>query len=170
MIEKIKVLKSEIIADLERLDDIYAKISSSEREYAVTEKYAVSVEISFYINQLYTGFERIFKNIASFFENNINEEKWHFSLLERMSIEIEGIRPAVISRESFTWLNELRGFRHFFRHAYNADIEQDKLKIVLKRVFLLREKYTSELQVFYKFLDSIEKEEIASENISGAIR
>jgi len=159
MIVKIRRLKSEIKADLERLDEIYTRIEESYKEYAETEKYAVSVEISFYINQLYTGFERIFKNIASFFENNINDEKWHFSLLERMSIEVEGIRPAVISRESFIYLNELRGFRHFFRHAYHTDIDQEKFKLVLKRVLLFKEKYPSDLQKFYDFLTGIEKKE-----------
>jgi hypothetical protein len=141
------------------LDEIYAKIRSARKAYEDTESYAISVEISFYINQLYTGFERIFKNIASFFENEINGEKWHFSLLERMSIEVEGIRPAVISRESFIYLNELRGFRHFFRHAYHADIDQEKLELVLKRTLLLRDIYPLDLQSFYDFLTRIEEQE-----------
>lgn len=157
MIEKIKRLKSEIQADLEKIAGLYLRIDGAYKEYAGTEKYAVSVELSFYLNQLYTGFERIFKNIAVFFENDIDSGKWHFSLIERMSIDIEDIRPAVISRKTFVYLNEIRGFRHFFRHAYAVDIDREKLDIVLKKVFLLRNIYPSEFRMFYDFLSELEK-------------
>ena len=40
------------------------------------------------------------------------------ALLDRMSIAIEGVRPALMPLELKNPLHELRGFRHVFVHAY----------------------------------------------------
>lgn len=45
-------------------------------------------------------------------------ENWHLSLLQQMSNDIPGVRPAVISEKSFDLLNEYRGFRHVVRNIY----------------------------------------------------
>ena len=53
------------------------------------------------------------------FENHIDDEQgWHAALLDRMSIAIEGVRPALMPLELKNPLHELRGFRHVFVHAY----------------------------------------------------
>ena len=69
------------------------------------------------------------KIVATYFENNITETaKFHIALLTRMTQTIPSIRPALISQETFSILNSLRGFRHFFRHAYGTPIEYEQLK------------------------------------------
>jgi hypothetical protein len=50
-----------------------------------------------------------------------------------MSQRIEGIRPALLSRESYQRLDALRGFRHFFRHAYAATVDYEQLRINLRK-------------------------------------
>ncbi len=115
------------------------------------------MEAAFYINQLYTGFERMFKHIAKVFENNIEDDFWHKSLLERMSIEIESVRPAVISKKYFDYLNELRSFHHFFRHAYDTDIDREKFNIVIKMTKHLEKTGRKDLEKFVIFLQNLIK-------------
>jgi hypothetical protein len=155
MKERIAILKSEIEHDIQRLNRLFKKFEKSYNDFSATSEYSKLVESAFYVNQLYTGFESIFKNVAKTFENNIEDDYWHKSLLERMTLSIEDIRPALISEELFNCLNELRAFRHFFRHAYDTDIERDKFKIVADRVYKIRNSFQKGLKKFLLFLDSL---------------
>jgi len=49
-----------------------------------------------------------------------------------MCIPMGGVRPRVISDESFRLLDSLRAFRHVFRHAYGSSLDERKLNIVLE--------------------------------------
>jgi hypothetical protein len=110
------------------------------------------------VDQIYSGFENIFKHVAATFENYIEKDYWHKSLLRRMTLEIEGIRPSLISKESFTYINNLRAFRHFFRHAYDCDIDKDKFKIIADSVFKIKDMFKKELEDFTNFLNLLLKE------------
>jgi len=85
--------------------------------------------IAYQIHNLYCTTEDLLKMVAKYFENNISDStQWHSLLLQRMSTEIPNIRPAFLSSNTYLILNSLRGFRHFFRHAYGATIEYEQLK------------------------------------------
>lgn len=51
-----------------------------------------------------------------------------------MSLEIPETRPRVWSRELYLDIDELRRFRHAFRHIYDSTIEPDKLMVAQSRV------------------------------------
>lgn len=42
---------------------------------------------------------------------------WHQTLIAAMALEIEGVRPPVLSPDTLAGLRRLLSFRHFFRHA-----------------------------------------------------
>jgi uncharacterized protein YutE (UPF0331/DUF86 family) len=65
-----------------------------------------------------------------------------------MNQEIPEIRPALISQETFNLLNSLRGFRHFFRHAYNTAIEYEQLKSNLDKALSLSPNLKKDLKIF----------------------
>ena len=53
-----------------------------------------------------------------------------------MRLTIPGIRTNVLSEKSFLILNELRAFRHIFRHAYTYELDPERvrhLKLKVKR-------------------------------------
>ncbi len=54
-----------------------------------------------------------------------------------MTQNITGIRPALLSEACYLLLNGLRGFRHFFRHAYNIPLEYPQLQINLEKALTL---------------------------------
>jgi hypothetical protein len=44
-----------------------------------------------------------------------------------MHYEIPQIRPPFLTSQSYAILNELRGFRYVFRHAYDYELSPDRL-------------------------------------------
>ena len=133
MKSKLAILKSEMRRDLEKLAQLFARFASSYQRYNRQKDYAFLVESAFYVNQVYTGFERMFQNVVDSFENTIDDKSWHKSLLDRMTLEPEDIRPPVISETTHRCLNELRAFRHFFRHTYDYDLDDEKFSIVASK-------------------------------------
>lgn len=75
----------------------------------------------------YTCLETILFRIARVFENHLQADRWHKELLRKMQLEVPGIRRAVLSRESYQLLDELRRFRHFKRYYYDFDYDWSRL-------------------------------------------
>ena len=72
--------------------------------------------------------------VANYCENNVTDSaQWHSLLLKRMIQPVEGIRPALLSMESYDLLNGLRAFRHFFRNAYGVHLDFPQLQSNLNR-------------------------------------
>ncbi len=121
------ILKSDVEAQLSIIEKIYQKIierNSSDAEYSLEG-------LAYQLHNLYCAIEDVFKIIAVNFENNIKDvSEYHIELLKRMSQSIEGIRPNVISEKTYLLLDSLRGFRHFFRHAYSYELDERKVKII----------------------------------------
>jgi len=152
MKERILLLLSEIEGTNQRQARLYGKLDQSWQRYQAANDYSYLVETAFYLNQLYSGYENIFHAVAEVFENTVDSLRWHKSLLERMRLAIEGLRPALIGDETFRCLNELRAFRHFFRHAYDTDLEPEKISLVVKKALRLKDLWASDCQAFTAFL------------------
>jgi hypothetical protein len=157
MRERIAILKSEITNDQKKMSRLFSRFEESYNEFLRSNEYSRLVESAFHVSQLYSGMENIFKNIAKTFENNIEQDYWHKSLLERMCLDIQDIRPALVSEGSFKYLNELRAFRHFFRHAYDIDIDKERFKIVADGVIALKASFEKDIKKFLSFLDMLLK-------------
>ncbi len=83
--------------------------------------------------RMFNAFEQMALRIAKAFENNIDDgQGWHTGLLKRLSVPIEGVRPALIPQELKLALHELRAFRHLVVHAYDLQFDPQKLALVLK--------------------------------------
>jgi hypothetical protein len=83
--------------------------------------------------RLYNAVEQMGLRVAKAFENHIDDEQgWHTALLGRISIPIAGVRPALIPKELKNPLEELKGFRHVFVHAYELELDPEKLALLLK--------------------------------------
>ncbi|NLG85253.1 MAG: hypothetical protein GX493_11755 [Firmicutes bacterium] len=152
MKERILLLLSEIEDLNRRQAGIYDKFNQSWERYQKNGDYGHLVETAFYLNQLYSGCEKIFSEIAGVFENTIDDARWHKSLLERMRLAIEGVRPAFINEDTFGCLNELRAFRHFFRHAYDTDLDPEKVALVVKKALRLKDLWARDTRAFKEFL------------------
>jgi hypothetical protein len=112
------------------------------------------VHIAYQLHNLYSAYEDMFKEISFTFENNIERNSgFHKNLLIRMKIAIPGIRPNVLSEDSYLLLGELMGFRHVFRHAYNYNLTADKMEILRKKILDQKTTIDSDIKIFKQFLE-----------------
>jgi len=83
----------------------------------------------------YTALEATLERIARTLDGDVpGGERWHRDLLSQLTVEVPGVRPAVLPRALLPELLELLAFRHFFRHAYAATVDLAKLAPELERV------------------------------------
>jgi hypothetical protein len=79
----------------------------------------------------YNVVENYFLRISKFFENHLPADSWHHELLERMRLNLSPFRPALLEDPTlYESLDELRGFRHVFRHQYGLKLKRNKLALV----------------------------------------
>jgi hypothetical protein len=94
---------------------------------------------AYLLHNIYNALENSFEQISRSFENHVKDvSRWHKELLGKMFLDIPGIRPAVLPPEMRGILNELRGFRHMFRHSYDFEIDVKKLQPVIEN-FMARQ-------------------------------
>lgn len=114
------------------------------------------IVIAYYLHNLYNAFENIFQNIAAAFENSIDDMgRWHAQLLERMRLDVMPLRPAVIDDQAYEALDELRRFRHLFRHAYGVQLDPLRLNVVVIKATRLKALYRPQLDQFLDFLQTL---------------
>jgi hypothetical protein len=87
---------------------------------------------AFELARLYNIFEKILERVCSGFENHFEKKgDYHERLLQRLALELPGIRPAFIPKEFVPSVRELKGFRHFVRHAYDIEFQEDRVKVLV---------------------------------------
>lgn len=110
----------------------------------------------YWMHNLYCAFEDLFKLVAAYWENNLSVNgEFHVNLLKRMIINIREIRPALLSRESFEYLNELRGFRHVFRHAYSYGLDDERVTYLLRKMIERKDIILADLNSFHKEINNL---------------
>lgn len=134
--ETLQTLKSELLALRERVQELDSKLQGYVDQYPAPQLFpeAILITVSYLLNGIYSCFEDQFLKIAKVFENRVeNPASWHRELLERMQLVVEGVRPRVLGRPAFRLLNELRGFRHVFRSSYSFELDEERVRLVLRR-------------------------------------
>ena len=82
-----------------------------------------------YLHDFYNGIERIFERIAVTLDGGLPAgDRWHQLLLQQMTEERTGVRPAIIDDALHQRVEEYLKFRHRFRHTYGDALEWDKLR------------------------------------------
>ncbi len=151
---KLLALKADISADLQAIEQIYLKLAGQSETIAGDEQAIVT---GYYLHNLYNAFENIFQRIAEAFENDISDKaQWHAQLLRRMTVDIEGVRPRLLSEEAYQCLDELRRFRHLFRNLYTADLDSERLRLVWNEARRLQSFYRADVERFSAYLDQLE--------------
>jgi hypothetical protein len=80
------------------------------------------------LSRFYNVVERMFERLCGEFENHFEKRgDFHEKLIQRLALDIEGIRPAFIPKLQITDVRELKAFRYVMRHAYDLTLRQDRL-------------------------------------------
>lgn len=157
MDDKIFVLIGSIRADLKTIARIYEELERHPlTEDANRDRLII---VAYYLHNLYNAFENIFLNIATAFENSMDDvQRWHTQLLERMRLDVMPLRPHVIDDKAYDALDELRRFRHVFRHAYGLQLDAARLQLVVNKALVLKSIYADQLERFITFLEQLAAE------------
>lgn len=112
-----------------------------------------TVTLAYYLHNLYSAVEDLFEEVASTFENRVGDTgMYHRELLQRMSIEVPTIRPRLLSPQSTALLDELRAFRHVFRHSYTYGLDPDRIAKLREKVLTGWETVEEDIARFEGFL------------------
>lgn len=88
---------------------------------------------SYQLVRFFNVVEQLGLRVAKAFENHIDDDRgWHSQLVHRLGLDVPGIRPALYSPEVVTALHDVRGFRHVVTHAYDLELDPDRISIVLR--------------------------------------
>ena len=109
--------------------------------------------VGFTIHTLYGVLENYFLRISKYFENDLPSDRWHQSLVERMKLEIPGVRPALFADDRHVkHVKEILRFRHRIRNLYGEDLDPKKTTDVQKVV----EEFFSEFPgIHERFIDKL---------------
>jgi hypothetical protein len=111
---KLILLSVDVKAQMGEIQSIHQKIVERANKLQADDPIILE-SIAYQSHNLYCATEDLLKIVAKYFENNISDSsQWHSLLLQRMATDISGIRPAFLNSETYSLLNNLRGFRHFF--------------------------------------------------------
>jgi hypothetical protein len=95
--------------------------------------------LGFTLHTLYGVAENYFLRVSKFFENGLPPERWHRALLEKMALDIPGLRPALFTIPAqLSDAVELMKFRHRMRNLYGEDLDPIKtgeIQMIADRFF-----------------------------------
>jgi hypothetical protein len=101
------------------------------------------------LHSWYTALEALLVRVLTVFEGGIPAGEASHALVLRAALrDIEGVRPAVLRASLRESLDEIRRFRHFFRHAYALDLRYEKLRSALRPLLQCHEMVEQDLARF----------------------
>lgn len=110
------------------------------------------------LHGFYSGIERIFEIIAVHVDGQLPQgQNWHQVLLQQMSQESEGQRPAVISDSVREQLDAYRGFRHVVRNVYTYTFDAFRVEKLMDGADAFYDQLEAELLAFADFLEANEE-------------
>jgi len=109
--------------------------------------------VAFDLHSFYQGVERIFEAFAKSIDRTVpSGDRWHKRLLVQMTEELSGIRPAVISEETWAALDSYRTFRHLARNIYTFNLDAKRIRSLVGNLPDTVEKVCKDISVFIAFL------------------
>ncbi len=141
-----------LLAFLNSQEEITGKILR-EIEVTAPDTKEKKSHLGYLLHNLYCALEDLLQEVARTFENRLEDPaRYHRELLQRMHLEIPAIRPRVLNSPGYQLLNELRGFRHIFRHAYDYELDEEKLCQLKTKVMSGWTAVEKDLEIFGTFL------------------
>ena len=157
MSEEIRELVALIRAHHRRLEAVYRSVESAlDNEIVQLGRTPVSALIvAGLLENYYTCLETIYLRISQCFENKLDAARWHNDLLQKMTLEIEGVRISAVSEEAFPPLFELLKFRHFKRYYFELEYDWDRLDFLVTKLRQTHPLVVRDLERFVRFASAL---------------
>ncbi len=140
------------IIQLNKMNQKYVNFSEKRNDFPDNFDLIVLAEI---ITDYYTCLETAFLRISKAFENNLEKYRWHANLLERMIVEIPGVRKALLTDKTYDLLKEIMRFRHFKRYYFELDYDKDRIDFLEKKYNEVVPLVLQELELYITFLQKL---------------
>lgn len=148
----LEILHQELLADARVLQDA-ARLA---KQRLLQSSDSSTESCGYHLNRFYNILERGFERISESFENHLDKRgDYHVKLIERMMLELPGIRPAFLSHDLLEPLRELKGFRHVFRHAYDLSLSRERLEPLVHHAEHIAEEFPVRIE---SFVDAVKRE------------
>jgi hypothetical protein len=147
-------LRGEIASDRRAMSRRFADLEEAQRRLATspTDPAALALE-AWAIHGWYTALESLVERVARQLDCEVpTGERWHRALLAQATVEVPGVRPAVVPAELRADLEELLAARHFLRHAYGLELDPAKLGAHVTRLRAVAAPLEGALDGFEGFL------------------
>jgi hypothetical protein len=120
----LNILLRELSADCEVARDAAHKAGQRARLDSPGHLEACAYELARFFNVI----EKMLEHICEAFENHFEKRgDYHERLVQRLSLDLKGIRPAFIPQGRLAEVRELKDFRHVMPHAYELTLRADRL-------------------------------------------
>lgn len=139
---------------LEEVRSFFNQVNKNELQQLGKTK-TTALIVAQILENYYTCLETLFFRISQYFENALQKSKWHADLLSKMVLNINGIRPAVISQKTYKNLRELMRFRHFKHYYFELDYDWRKLDYLIACMEETDQEIGAELDTFKRFLQAL---------------
>jgi hypothetical protein len=160
VIPRYRLLQSRILAELEELDRTETAVRRHWKSglSAAQDQDAYINSVALNLHSFYSGLERIFELIAVEIDGGkLSGGDWHVELLRQMTLNLPGVRPAVLRKPSAEQLDELRRFRHRVRNIYAANLQPQRMGAVVETLPDLWGDVRRQLEVFAAYLDELSR-------------
>jgi hypothetical protein len=142
-------LYSEIEAELSSLERLVTELEQapdSQESWALRARGSI-------LHDFYTGIEHIFVRLAEELNGGVPQgHQWQRELLVHMILDLDGVRPAVISGETATVLEDFLRFRHLFRNIYGFSLKAERLRALEEQLDGALASIRSDLHQFMAWL------------------
>jgi hypothetical protein len=158
MIEGYLVLAGRIRKELEDMKRVVARsqraMDTARHNPQDADLYLDSAALN--LHDAYSGFERLFKQIAATVDGNVSSSpEWHRELLEQMGLDLPQVRPPVLTADSIRILDEYLRFRHVVRNVYTFSFDAERVGRLVKELNTAFDQIEKELLVFTDFLEKV---------------
>lgn len=169
MNERLLRVANRIRDELEELTRVLDRAQEGMRRAQQTSDDFYWDSVALNLHGLYAGLERLFEIIAATIDGNVPQSaNWHQVLLEQMATEVPQVRPAVISDETQSVLDEYRGFRHVVRNVYTFRFDPVKVQRLVQRAPEAFSQTRAELLAFADFLEEKASDDVSTDEETDA--
>lgn len=143
---ELRGLLLEMQADLEAIQKLKRTLQEIQKEEKPgrAPSTAGQLGMALCLHHLYTAIFELTKLMTS--------QSWHRELLRNMSLNVEGVRPVVISNELLSNIDEYRSFRHVIRRAYDYELDWSRLQPLTQNIFDAIRLFETEMSKFKAFV------------------
>ena len=141
-------VRREIETELEQLRNLLIEYRNTPKGNA---GYLRRAQASMF-HDFYNGVERIFLRIAAELGGVPRGEQWHRQLLDDMVLDLDDLRPAVISAGLRARLQPFLRFRHLFRNIYGQELEPGRLAEIADAYEPAHDQFQKELDDFLAWI------------------